>query len=388
MSSPAITEILASLVAFDTTSRNSNLDLIAWVENYLASHGIASERIYDATRAKANLWATIGPADQAGYILSGHTDVVPVDGQEWTDDPFNLVLRDGRAYGRGACDMKGFLAACLSRVPAMKAAALARPIHLAFSYDEEVGCVGVRGIVEKLAKAEVKPLGCFVGEPTAMNVVIGHKGKRSLKVRVRGKGCHSSLAPQGVNAVEWGARLVAHIRTIADRFATSGARDALYDVPYTTAHVGIFTGGTALNIVPDESQIVFEIRAIGADDPDTVVAEIEAYARRELEPAMQAVDPQSGFDFDVFAGFPGLDTAPGDAVVTLAKRLAGRNEHGKVAYGTEAGLFQAVAGVPSVVIGPGSIGEAHKPDEYIEVAQLEACGAFIDRLIAHCAEAH
>lgn len=384
MTTAAITDILSALVAFDTTSRNSNLALVEWVENYLQRYGVASERVYDATGRKANLWATIGPADVAGYVLSGHTDVVPVDGQDWASDPFTLVEREGKLFGRGACDMKGFLAVCLAMVPRMAEAKLARPIHLAFSYDEEVGCIGVRGLLEKLAGQPVKPLGAFIGEPTSMQVMLGHKGKRSVRVTVRGKGCHSSLAPQGVNAAEWGARLVAEIRTIAEEFAARGARDGLYDVPFTTAHVGVLRGGTALNIVPDECEILFEVRSVGADDPDAVVQRIIAYAREKLEPAMQAVDPATGFDFDVYAGFPGLDTAPEAAIATLAKALAGRNDHGKVAYGTEAGLFVAMADIPSVVVGPGSIGEAHKPDEYIEVAQLTRCADFVGRLIERC----
>jgi acetylornithine deacetylase len=280
--------------------------------------------------------------------------------------------------------MKGFLASCLAAVPNMKAQNLANPIHLAFSYDEEVGCVGVRGLLRKLAAAPVKPRACFVGEPTSMDVVVGHKGKRSVRVLVRGKASHSSLAPQGVNAVEWGALLVARIRAIADRLAADGSRDELYDMPFSTGHVGVFHGGTVLNIVPHEAEIRFEFRTLAADDGDALVQEVISYARDELEPRMKAVDPAAGFTFDVYAGFPGLDTDPNAGVTTLAKSLAGRNGHSKVAYGTEAGLFVDMAGIPTVIVGPGSITQAHKPDEYIEIAELERCAAFIDRLIAHC----
>jgi acetylornithine deacetylase len=379
-----VLEILSALVAFDTTSRNSNLAIIDWIEAHLGGLGFACERIYDATGQKANLFATIGPAGTPGYILSGHTDVVPVDGQEWTGDPFTLRVADGRAYGRGACDMKGFLAVCLAAAERMNRQKLARPIHLAFSYDEEVGCVGVRGLVERLAGRGVKPEGCFVGEPTEMGVVVGHKGKRSVRVGVRGFTVHSSLAPKGVNAAEFAALLVAHIRAVADRLAAEGARDDLYDVPYSTAHVGILSGGTALNIVPDEAEIVFEVRTVAADDPDTLVAAIEGHAREVLEPRMKAVDPATGFDFDVFAGFPGLDTAPDAAVVTLAKSLAGANGHSKVAFGTEAGQFQRSAGIPSVVIGPGSIEQAHKADEWIALSELAKCLGFVERLVERC----
>jgi acetylornithine deacetylase len=247
---PKATEILEALVAFDTTSRNSNLDLLAWIEAHLDRFGVAHERIVDPTGAKANLWATIGPAGTPGYVLSGHTDVVPVDGQTWSSDPFRLTARGGRLYGRGSADMKGFLACCLAAVPDMVAEGLAAPIHFSFSHDEEVGCVGVRSLIERLRAMPVKPAACFVGEPTGMDVVVGHKGKRSFRVDVRGRTCHSSLAPEGVNAVEYAARLIVNIRDMADRLARDGARDPLYDVPYTTTHTGVVAGGTALNIVP------------------------------------------------------------------------------------------------------------------------------------------
>jgi acetylornithine deacetylase len=269
-------------------------------------------------------------------------------------------------------------------VERMRARPLARPIHLAFSYDEEVGCIGGRGLAEHLAQKSMRPQACFVGEPTEMGVIIGHKGKRSLRVEVRGLTCHSSLAPHGVNAVEWAARLVAELQRMARRLAAEGRRDPLYDVPYSTVHVGVLRGGTALNIVPDYAEILLEVRAVGGDDPDALVNEITAYAREALEPDMQAVDPHAGFDFGMIAGFPGLDMAPDHALVTLAKSLAGRGDHAKVAFGTEAGLFQQIAGVPTVVIGPGSIDQAHKADEWIDIAQLEHCARFIDGLIDRC----
>jgi acetylornithine deacetylase len=379
-------EILEALVGFDTTSRNSNLPLIAWIEAYLDRCGVVHERIPDQTGAKTNVWATIGPPATPGYILSGHTDVVPVDGQSWSSDPFRLARRDGRLFGRGATDMKGFLACCLAAVPDMARRPLARPIHLAISYDEEVGCIGVRDMIARLQDAPVKPIACFVGEPTGMGVVIGHKSKRSLSVTVRGKTCHSSLAPQGVNAVEYAARLIVKIRDMSERFAREGARDPLYDVPFTTGHTGVVSGGTALNIVPDACAFEFEFRSIAADDIGALIDEVVTYARERLEPEMKAVSREAAITFEEKSGFPGLETAPADEAVVLAKRLAGANAHSKVAYGTEAGLF-AAAGIPSVVIGPGSIDQAHKADEFVAVSELERCGAFIDRLIAHCAQA-
>jgi acetylornithine deacetylase len=377
-------DILEALVGFDTTSRNSNLALVAWIEGYLDRFGIAHERIPDRTGTKTNVWATIGPAATAGYILSGHTDVVPVDGQAWTSDPFRLTRRDGRLYGRGAADMKGFLACCLAAVPDMAARGLAQPIHLAISYDEEVGCIGVRDLIARLRDAPVKPLGCFVGEPTLMGVVTGHKGKRSLRVSVHGRTCHSSLAPQGVNAVEYAARLIVKIRDIAERLAREGARDPLYDVPYTTGHTGIVSGGTALNIVPDLCVFEFEFRSIAADDVDALVDEVVRYGRETLEPAMKAVAPQAGVTFEDKSGFPGLETPAANDLVVLAKKLAGASDHSKVAFGTEGGLF-AAGGIPSVVVGPGSIDQAHKADEFVAIGELEKCGGFLDRLVTHCA---
>jgi acetylornithine deacetylase len=377
-------DVLAALVGFDTVSWNSNLDLIAWVEGYLDKLGVKHERVYDETGKKSNLWATIGPADVPGYILSGHTDVVPVDDQTWTNDPFKLTERDGRLYGRGSTDMKGFVACCLAAVPDMLAGNLKKPLHLAFSYDEEVGCLGVRGMIAKLPERPAMPLACFVGEPTEMDVVIGHKAKRSFKVAVHGRTCHSSLAPRGVNAVEYAARVVAKIRDVSDRLAKGGARDDLYDVPFSTGHTGYLHGGTALNIVPDQATFEFEFRVIAADKSATLANEVVDYAKTVLEPEMKAVAPEAGIVFEERSEFAGLDTAENAEVTLLAKQLSGRNSHSKVAYGTEGGLF-AEAGVPTVVIGPGSIDQAHKADEFIAISELEKCGAFLGRLIAHCA---
>jgi len=378
------TEILEALVGFDTTSRNSNLPLIGWVESYLERCGVAYERIPDQAGVKANIWATIGPPDKPGYILSGHSDVVPVDGQSWSSDPFRLSRRDGRLYGRGATDMKGFVACCLAAVPDMKARQLKRPIHLAISYDEEVGCIGVRDIIARIGRSAVKPAGCFVGEPSLMAVVVGHKSKRSMRITVHGHTVHSSLAPQGVNAVEYAARLIVKIRDISERLAREGARDPLYDVPFTTGHTGTVNGGIALNVVPDSCTFEFEFRAIGADDVNALTDEVIAYGRDVLEPAMKAVAPEAGISFVDRSNFPGLNTPADDDVVVLAKQLAGTNAYSKVAYGTEAGRFSA-AGIPSVVIGPGSIDQAHKADEYIAESEMAKCVGFIDRLIAQCA---
>lgn len=374
------TDLLARLVAFDTTSRNSNLPLIDFVEGYLASFGVESHRIPDRTGQKANLWATIGPATQGGTILSGHTDTVPVDGQDWSSDPFTLTERDGRLHARGACDMKGFLACVLAAVPRMVGAGLARPIHLAFSHDEEIGCVGVVGLLDWLNARAIRPDFCVVGEPTMMAVGLGHKAKRSVRVGIRGRSCHSSLAPQGVNAVEYGALMVAEMHRIAARMAATGRCDPAYDVGHSTAHVGTFHGGTALNIVPDEAHFLCEFRVLPDEDPDALVAELRARAE-ELQAGMQARDPAAGIDVEVYAAFPGLDTPPEAEIARLAMNFADTNRSVKVAYGTEGGRFAQQLGVPTIICGPGSIDHAHKPDEFVDAEQLARCDQFIDRLI-------
>jgi acetylornithine deacetylase len=382
-----IKAILAELVGFDTVSDKSNLALIDYVEAYLATHDVSAQRIMDPTGQKAALWVTIGPADKPGIVLSGHTDVVPVTGQSWSHDPFALVERDGRLYGRGAVDMKGFVATCLALVPEMTRAKLTAPIHLAISYDEEVGCIGVRPLLSEVNKLQVKPLACFVGEPSLMQVAIGHKGKHALRAIVRGEAVHSSLAPQGVNAVEYAADLIAEIRRRARQIAAGSARDALYDVPFTTLLSSVVQGGTALNIVPDACELQFEARGLGVHESKEVTDGIVAWARAELEPAMRKGHPDCGVDFEEIVDYPALDLADSHPLVTFAKTLAGRNSHIKVSYGTEAGLFVAMADIPSVVIGPGAIAQAHKPDEFIEIAELERCAEMIERLIAQCEKA-
>jgi acetylornithine deacetylase len=382
-----IKAILAELVGFDTVSDKSNLALIDYVEAYLATHDVSAQRIMDPTGQKAALWVTIGPADKPGIVLSGHTDVVPVTGQSWSHDPFALVERDGRLYGRGAVDMKGFVATCLALVPEMTRAKLTAPIHLAISYDEEVGCIGVRPLLSEVNKLQVKPLACFVGEPSLMQVAIGHKGKHALRAIIRGEAVHSSLAPQGVNAVEYAADLIAEIRRRARQIAAGGARDTLYDVPFTTLLSSVVQGGTALNIVPDRCELQFEARGLGVQESKQVTDGIVAWVRAELEPAMRQGHPDCGVDFEEIVDYPALDLADSHPLVTFAKTLAGRNSHVKVSYGTEAGLFVAMADIPSVVIGPGAIAQAHKPDEYIEISELERCAEMIERLIAQCEKA-
>ncbi|TAD90833.1 MAG: acetylornithine deacetylase [Alphaproteobacteria bacterium] len=376
--------MIERLIAFDTTSRLSNLSLIHWVRDYLAQHGIAAELTHDAAGEKANLFATIGPTDVGGIVLSGHTDVVPVDGQPWTTDPFQVVERDGRLYGRGTSDMKSFVAACLALVPHFTSRPLSVPIHLAFSFDEEVGCRGVPLLLAEVAKRPVRPRGCIVGEPTNMRVVDGHKGKLSLRCDVRGLECHSSLVHLGVNAVEYAAEAIAFLKAMARRKKAEGPHDARFDPPHTSVHVGTVAGGTALNIVPLACGFDFEFRTIPGEDASVLLAELETYVRTVLEPEMHAVDPTTGFTIEEVATFPGLDTPEDSDIVTLAKQLAGQNHTEKVPYGTEAGLFQAT-GIPTVVCGPGSIEQAHKPNEFIDLSQVAQCEAFLLKLLERCA---
>lgn len=377
--SPASRTMLERLVAFPTVSRDGNLELVDYVRSYLQGFGIASELTFDDERRKANLFATIGPEDRGGIYLSGHTDVVPVDGQDWSVPPFAVTEREGRLHGRGACDMKGFLAAVLGLVPEFLEQNLRIPIHLALSYDEEVGCLGVRRLLARLAEREVKPAACIVGEPTGMTPVTGHKGKLSMRCHVHGLECHSAIAPTGVNAVEYAAELIVRLRRMAAARRTGGPFDLAYDPPYTTIHTGVVQGGTALNIVPRDCRFDFEFRYLPADDPGRLLAEVTDFAARELLPQMRAVSPDAGFRFEEIAAFPGLAMTDDDPVTRQVMELTGAERTGRVSFGTEAGLFQA-AGIPTIVCGPGQIAQAHKPDEFIEIDQLARCEGFLRRL--------
>lgn len=371
-------QMIERLIAFDTTSRNSNLGLIEYVRDYLADLGAACELVYDATGQKANLYATLGPADRAGVALSGHTDVVPIDGQEWDTDPWQAVEQDGKLFGRGTCDMKSFVAVALAKAPAFAAADLKLPVHFAFSYDEEVGCLGVRPMLKRLAELPVRPAMAVIGEPTDMKVINAHKGKLSLTCYVRGFESHSSLAPTGVNAVEYAARLVVKLQELAQRKQAEGPFDEQFDVPHTTVHTGTIQGGTALNIVPKHCTFEFEFRNLPNEDPQALLAELERHAA-ELEAEMQAKRPGTGIRFEELSTFAPLDTPADHPVVSLAKALTGANATGKVAFGTEAGLFSE-SGIPAVVCGPGSIEQAHKPNEFVALEQVALCERFLDRL--------
>ena len=345
-------ELLKKLIGFDTTSYNSNLNLINFIKSYLLSYNIESTLIHDESGKKANLYATIGRKDIGGVMLSGHTDVVPVEGQEWHSDPFSLKESDGNFYGRGSADMKGFIALVLSRIPEMVSVELTKPIHLAFSYDEEIGCVGVQRMLNLLEHQPIKPSCCIIGEPTSMEVVIGHKGKHASRVKVKGHACHSGQSPFGVNAVDFASELIVYIRKLAREKSQDGPFDMEYEVPYSTLHTGVVKGGTSLNIVPNFCQFDFEIRHLYEEDPQYLLDKIEAYAKENLESEMHLIDSETGFSFETLATYPGLLTDPGIDFVAYVKKLLDNDAHSKVIFGTEGGLFQKRLGIPTLVCGP------------------------------------
>jgi len=373
-------EMIGRLVAFDTTSRESNLGLIEFVRDYLDGFGVKSELVHDSDSRKANLFATIGPPDRGGVMLSGHSDVVPVDGQDWDGDPFVVRESDGKLYGRGTADMKSFIAAALAAVPEFCAGRLRIPVHIAVTYDEEVGCLGVRPLIAALARRAVRPRFCIIGEPTSMQPVIAHKGKKSLRCDVHGRESHSALSHVGVNAIEAAAEIVAYIGGLARRRRHEGPFDPSFMPPYTTIQTGIIAGGTALNIVPRDCRFDFEIRNLPGDDPDALVAEIRRHAATLL-PEMQRVSAATGIAFEETNEIPALAASPEDTIVRLAQSLTGANAVGKVSFGTEGGLYQQ-AGIPTVVCGPGSIEQAHRPNEFIALDQVRQCDGFLRGLLA------
>ncbi|QIM56552.1 MULTISPECIES: acetylornithine deacetylase [Pseudomonas] len=370
--------LLQTLVGFDTTSRESNLQLIAFVRDYLASHGVASELIYNEARTKANLFASIGPVEVPGIVLSGHTDVVPVDGQPWSVPPFELTERDGRLFGRGTADMKGYIACVLALVPALVAATLRRPVHIALSYDEEVGCLGVRSLLSVLAQRPVKPMLCIIGEPTELKPVLGHKGKLAMRCDVHGAACHSAYAPHGVNAIEHAAELIGELGRIGQRLRDK--QDARFDPPFSTVQTGVIGGGKALNIVPADCRFDFEVRALPGQAPQAVADELRAYAEQQVLPRMQAVSAQSAIRFTELSAYPGLMTDQRSEAAELIAAFCGSRAFGTVAFGTEGGLFDAV-GIPTVVCGPGSMDQGHKPDEFVSVAQLAQCDQMLHSIL-------
>ena len=373
-------QILDRLIGFDTVSAKSNLALLHYVRDLLADAGIRAVLIPDATGQKANLYAITGPEDVPGVILSGHVDVVPVDGQAWTDDPFALTERNGRLYGRGTTDMKGFVACAIAAVLRASTLDLRVPVILALSHDEEIGCQGVGSLLDAIATWPVPPRFCLVGEPTLMRVAVGHKGKIALRATCTGRDMHSAMAPMGLNALHLGAEFLAAVRDLQADVAANGARDSDYDVPYTTLHVGKMQGGVQVNIVPKTCVLEFEIRSLAGQDTDALIARLETAAQAIVAPH-RAAFPEADIVIDRQWDYPGLGTSPDADVVRFAQGLVGGNGTIKVPYGTEGGLFAARLGVATVICGPGSMAQGHTADEYIEADQLARCETMLDALL-------
>ncbi|MEP7140886.1 MAG: acetylornithine deacetylase [Caldimonas sp.] len=372
-------ELAQTLVRMNTVSHESNLELIHFVRDELARHGVASTLTFDDTRTKANLCATLGEGKPGGVIVSGHTDTVPWDGQDWSLDPLGAVLRDGKLYGRGSADMKGFIGLALAQTPAFLAADLPFAIHFAFSYDEEVGCFGARRLIADLRARGLAPRACIVGEPTGMVPALAHKGVYRWRCCIKGRAAHSSLTPRSVNAIEIGARVVGKLGDMAERFRT-GPQYEGFDVPYTTSSVGVIQGGIADNVVPEDCRFHYEFRNLPGADVRAMQDEVRAYAA-SLEPAMRAVAPEAGIRFEPICETPAFLARADDPAVLLAARLAEADATTLVAFGTEAGLFQA-AGIPTVVCGPGHIAQAHQADEFVSLDQLAASERFLLGLTA------
>jgi len=371
-----------NLIRHQSVSMTPNLALIDEVKAFLDGLGYDTLVVRDPSETKANLYATIGPKVDGGVILSGHSDVVPTEGQNWASDPYEIDIRDEKLYGRGACDMKGFLACLLTKAEAFKNADLRVPIHLAFTYDEEVGCLGVPSLVEAINNLPHKPAMCIVGEPTEMKVITQHKGKFSARAHFTGRSGHSSLPAEGVNAVEFASEFVVFLRKLGRKCREEGPHDDEFEPNHTTFHTGVIKGGTQLNIIPQNCFVDFEFRNLPNDDREALKAEIYDYVENTLQPEMREIYPDVGIEIEVISDMPGLATGDEEEVTKLVMALTGANTTGKVSFGTEAGVFSTLGDIPTVVCGPGSIEQAHKPDEFIELDQLGRCEVFLDKLLA------
>jgi acetylornithine deacetylase len=381
--SPQSLLLAQTLVRMNTISANSNLELIDFAQSHLAALGVKSRITYTAERTKANLFATLGEGKPAGVIVSGHTDTVPWDGQDWSVDPLSAVVQNEKLYGRGSADMKSFIAIALSNAKRFLESDSPFAVHFAFSYEEEIGCFGVKELIADMREANIKPLACIVGEPTSMVPAIAHKGVYRYKCCVRGKEAHSSLTPKSVNAIEMAARVIGKVRDMAEGFERSEPRYEGFDVPFSTASVGQFHGGIADNVVPRDAEFRYEFRDLPTADAKRMQADVVAYAG-SIEPAMKKVAPDAGFSFETICEIPSFLGSANDPVTLLAQRLASEDRTTLVAFGTEAGLFKN-AGIPTVVCGPGSIEQAHQPDEYVSLEQLARCELFMERLASSSA---
>jgi len=371
-------QILERLASFPTVSRDSNLDLIDFVQSFLSECGVESRLYPDSSARKANLYACVGPTDRGGILLSGHTDVVPVDGQPWSTDPFRLSQRSGRLYARGSTDMKGFIACALGAAKLASQRKLRIPLQLAFSYDEEIGCVGVRSLIDDMESWTHRPEFCIVGEPTSLRTAVGHKGKTALLATCRGKAAHSAYPHRGVNAIHLAADLIGRIRERQSLIEQCGLHDPAYETPYSTLHVGVIHGGSALNIIPSLCELELEIRNLPADDSHAMVAALRADAATL---GRSTAGDETGIDLKVLNEYPGLSTPADSAVVALAAALTGQRDLIHVGFGSEAGLFSGRLGIPTVVCGPGSIEQAHKPDEFVDLDQMQRCDSMMAALL-------
>ncbi|UCU99682.1 acetylornithine deacetylase [Acidovorax radicis] len=371
-------ELAQTLVRMNTVSHHSNLELIHFIRDHLAKLGVKSRLTFNEDKTKANLFATLGESKPAGVILSGHTDTVPWDGQDWSMDPLSALVKDGRLYGRGSADMKAFIGIAVSHAEQFLNSDAPFAVHLAFSYEEEIGCFGVKELIADLRDANIRPLACIVGEPTSMIPAIAHKGVYRYKCCVRGKEAHSSLTPHSVNAIEMAARVVGRVRDMAEDFEKNEPRFEGFDVPFSTTSVGQFHGGIADNVVPRDAEFRYEFRDLPTANAAQMQSEVVAYAK-SLEPAMKKVAPAAGFEFETICEIPSFLGSKDDPVTRLAQELSGEKSTTLVAFGTEAGLFKN-AGISTVVCGPGSIQQAHQPDEYVSLEQLGRCEAFMQGL--------
>lgn len=370
-------EILEQLISYPSVSSESNLPIIGWIEGYLLALGFACHRIADASGQKAGLFAQIGPMGDGGVLLSAHSDVVPVAGQDWSQDPFLLTERDGRLYGRGTTDMKGFLASALAAAASAAEADLAAPFKLAVSYDEELGCLGIRAMIDQLVPLLGRPDYCIVGEPTNLRIATGHKGKAAYRAICHGVAGHSAMAPRFVNALHLAADLVGVLRAEQDRLLADGLQDAAFDMPSATVHAGKLWGGVALNIVPDRAVLEFEIRHLAGESADEILARIQAGADAIVASAASAT---ARIEIVEYNAYPALETTRDAPVVAQVSSMLDAPRLTKVAFGTEAGFFAAL-GIPTVVCGPGSMNQGHQPDEFIEISQLDQCDAMLSRIV-------
>ena len=378
-------DILERLLAFDTVSSKPNIALMGYAKTLLEEAGLTVTLVPDASGGKANLFTSTGPEGAAGVMLSGHTDVVPVEGQSWTKPPFVLTEAEGRYYGRGAADMKGFVACAIEAMLDAARRPLKVPLHLALSYDEEIGCMGVRSLIDLLAAAPVKPRFCIVGEPTGMQVATGHKGKVALRATCTGREGHSALAPLALNALHLAGDFLGAVRRLQAEVAATGLKDGDYDVPYTTLHVGKMSGGVQVNIVPNHAVLDFEIRSLAGEDVASLIARLETEAEEIVAP-LRGEFPEAAIKVERLWDYPGLGTPSDAEVVRFVKGLTGANGTIKVAFGTEGGLFDARLGVPTVICGPGSMAQGHKPDEFVAVEQIERCRGMLQALVGRLEE--